>query len=133
MTYSVSPTYLHPHESSVFHLLYPNRSLKPFISSPLLNYRIFEVRVCAWFIAVRISTPYRDSKCPGYLLAEWMDMKYSSLATICCLRLLMSLFPTSIIDNQKFTNFSIQFLQHAYKIKKTVNRCKYSLCISSSI
>ena len=49
-----------------------------------------------------------------------MDMEYSSLATICCLRLLMSLLPTSIRDNQKFTDFSIQFLQHAYKIKKTV-------------
>lgn len=30
----------------------------------------------------------------------------------------MSLFQTSIIDNQKFTDFSIQFLQHAYKDKK---------------
>lgn len=30
----------------------------------------------------------------------------------------MSLFQTSIIDNQKFRDFSIQFLQHAYKVKK---------------
>lgn len=30
----------------------------------------------------------------------------------------MSLFQTSILDNQKFRYFSIQFLQHAYKVKK---------------
>ena len=43
-------------------------------------------------------------------------MKSISLAIICYLRLLTSLLPISIRDNQKFTDF--QLLQHAHKIKK---------------
>lgn len=81
--------------------------------SLLFNYTIFEVKSMAgsslygaahltwWIIIV-----------PDFLWAEWMDIEYISLSMTYCLRLFMSFFQTSITDNQRLIDISVQFLQY---------------------